>query len=467
MIVPQRVPETYVRSTVTTNIEDRLYAVQQQILSRTQLERMVNQLDLYPELRRTGIMQDVVERMAGDIKVQPVQGDAFRVSFIGSNPAKVKQVTDELGRLFRDESILDRASQAESTNVFLENELSGTLARLQELEIKLAAYRSAHSGELPEQLQSNLQGAQNAQMQIQSILETMRDNLERRMLLERRLVDLENMAIAPEAAPVLATSDVVTLSTAQQLAQQRALLANLEMRYTGQHPDIVNTRKLIADLEKKAEREALAAPLSGAGAALSPAEAARQKSLAEVRAELEQVNRDIAKQQEEEQRLRVVAQGYQQRAEAAPTRQTELIQLTRDYGTLSGVYSTMLSNRESARVATNLETRQQGQTFRILDPARTPERPFSPNRERLNQIGMAAGLVLGLGLVALLEYRDATFRTDDDVKTVIGLPVLAVVPVMQSAGEQRRVRVRRLAGHFVLGTFVLGCLSVLAYTMVR
>jgi hypothetical protein len=80
---------------------------------------------------------------------------------------------------------------------------------------------------------------------------------------------------------------------------------------------------------------------------------------------------------------------------------------------------------------------------------------------------MAAGLVLGLGLVALLEYRDATFRTDDDVKTVIGLPVLAVVPVMQSAGEQRRVRVRRLAGHFVLGTFVLGCLSVLAYTMVR
>jgi polysaccharide chain length determinant protein (PEP-CTERM system associated) len=468
MIVPQRVPEAYVRSTVTTDIEERLFAIQQQILSRTQLERLITEFDLYPGLRRAGVMQDAADRMLSDIRVQVAQGDAFRVIYVGANPVKVKRVTDELGRLFRDESILDRANQAESTNVFLESELDTQLARLQEKEKALENYRRQHAGELPEQLQANLQVLQNTQLQIQALLESLSNNQERRIQLERLLADLENQVIPVDPWPLAAGGDPMKSGTTQQqLAAQRAYLNALQLRYTDEHPEVTKTRRTIADLEKKAEQEALAAPLSVAGAvALPPAEAERQKRIAETRSQLENVNKEIAAQQEQEKQLRERAQVYQRRAEAAPTRETELIQLTRDYGTMSGMYSNMLAKREDARIATNLETRQQGQTFRILDPARTPERPFSPDRPQLIQIGMLAGLCLGIGLVALLEYRDSSFKTDDDVKAVMGLPVLAVVPLMRSAREKRRGRARNLAVHLTLGSFVLGCLSVLAYTMV-
>jgi len=469
MIVPQRVPETYVRSTVTTDIEQRLFAIQQQILSRTQLERLITEFDLYPGLRAEGVMQDAVEQMQADIRVQVAQGDAFRVIYVGSGPLKVKRVVDELGRLFRDESILDRANQAESTNVFLESELDTQLARLQEKERALENYRRQHAGELPEQLQANLQVLQNTQMQIQALLENLSRNQERRIQLERMLSDLENLTVPVEPAVVVATGNGASSGTTmQQLAAHRAYLAGLELRYTPEHPEVAKAKRVIGELEKKAEQEALSSPLSVAGAvAMSPAEADRQKRIADTRSQLDNVNREMVDQQAQEKVLRERALEYQRRAEAAPTRETELIQLTRDYGTMSGAYSNMLAKREDARIATNLETRQQGQTFRILDPAKTPERPFSPNRLQLVQMGMLAGLVVGVGLVALLEYRDSSFRTDDDVKAVVGLPVLAVVPLMRSSAERRRTRARNVAVHVVLGSFVLACLSVLAYSMVR
>src|SRR5258706_11322300 len=99
LVVPQRVPENYVRSTVTTRIEDRLQSISQQILSRTRLERIILDFNLYVEQRRTGIMEDIVEQMRRDIKIDVVKGDAFRVSYTGDNPRTVMKVTDRLASL--------------------------------------------------------------------------------------------------------------------------------------------------------------------------------------------------------------------------------------------------------------------------------------------------------------------------------------------------------------------------------
>jgi hypothetical protein len=126
-----------------------------------------------------------------------------------------------------------------------------------------------------------------------------------------------------------------------------------------------------------------------------------------------------------------------------------------------------LKRREDAKIAANLERRQIGEQFEVIDPARLPERPFSPNRESMNLMGMGGGLVVGLLFVGLLEYRDRSFKTDDEVTGVLALPVLAIVPLMKSAAETRRARLRTAAISLVFGTTVAACLAVVTYTFIR
>ena len=470
LVVPQRVPENFVKSTVTTRIEDRLQSITQQILSRTRLERIIQDFDLYPEERRTGIMEDVVEKMRKDISTPPVRGDAFRVAYVGREPRTVMRVTERLASLFIEENLRDRELQAEGTNLFLESQLEEARRRLIEQEKKLEVYRRQHAGELPSQLDSNLQVIQNTQMQIQAILESINRDSDRRLVLERQIAEASAApAELPTPAAPLGSDPATTGTAAQQLEAARAQLQALQLRLKSGHPDIGLMQRRIRDLERKAEAEALAAPVTpdGAPSATSPAELQRQQRLAALRGELEQLDRQIAQKTENERRLRSVTQTYQARAEAAPARETELVELMRDYTTLQTMYTSLLQKKEESKISANLERRQIGESFKLLDPARLPERPFSPDRRMINMGGVAAGLGLGLALIALLEYKDSSFKTDVEVTSVLSLPVLATVPLMQSDAERRRLFKRKLVVGVGLGSTVTACLAVLVYTFVR
>jgi polysaccharide chain length determinant protein (PEP-CTERM system associated) len=457
LVVPQRVPEDYVKSTVTTRIEDRLQAITQQILSRTRLERIIQDFDLYADERRTGIMEDVVEKMRKDIEIQIVKGDAFRISYVGYEPRTVMKVTERLASAFIEEGLRDRETLAEGTSQFLETQLADARRRLVEDEKKVEAYRRKYAGELPSQLDSNLQAIRNTQMQVQSVLESLNRDQDRRLMLERQIAELENQA--PEPAAAEATAE-------QQLATAKTALAALETRLTDEHPDVQRMKRVVRDLQAKADAEAQTKPVS-AGAAMPATEAPRQKRLRELHAELDQLTLQIAHKQDEEKQLRAMTTAYQTRVEKAPTRESELTELTRDYGTLQTLYSNLLAKKEESQISANLERRQIGEQFRLLDPARLPEKPFRPNRPLINSLGLVGGLIAGCGLIALVEYRDKTFKTDEDVTSILTLPVLAVVPFMQSGRERRRRMVRRVAVGFGLATTVVACLAVVVYTFVR
>ena len=469
LVVPQRVPESYVKATVTTRIEDRLQSISQQILSRTRLERIIQDFNLYVEERRVGIMEDIVEKMRKDIEVQIVKGDAFRVSYIGSEPRTVMKVTERLASLFIEENLRDREVLAEGTNQFLEAQLEDARRRLMEHEKKLEVYRKQYSGELPSQLDSNMQAIQNTQMQVQQLVESMNRDRDRRLVVERQLADISAempvvMAAGPDPGDPAAAG-----TTAQQLAGARAALQALQLRLKPGHPDIGILQRRIRDLEKKADAEAADAPVSGPEASrpASPAAAFRQKRMNDLRAELDQLDRQIGLKQTEEKRLRSAASGYQARVDMAPTRESEMAELTRDYTTLQTLYASLLTKREDSKIAANLERRQIGEQFKLLDPARMPEKPFSPNRRMINFAGIAAGLAIGLGLIGLLEYRDTSFRTDDEVAGLLALPVLAVVPMMRSEVERRKRLRLRVVMALGLGSTVTACFAVLVYTFVR
>lgn len=439
LVVPQQVPETYVRSTVTSRIEDRLQSISQQILSRTRLERIIQDFNLYARERRNEIMEDIVERMRNrDIKVEVLKGDAFRIAYIGDNPIVVMRVTERLASLFIEENLRDRELLAEGTNQFLTVQLEDSRRRLIEQEKRLELYRARYSGELPSQADANLQQIQNLQMQIQAVVEFMNRDADRRLMVQRSLADLK-LVESQEGG------EAGSLPVARQLADARKALAEMQLRLKPEHPDVIRLKRVITGLEQRAEVEALAAPLSPeAVAPTTQAEAVQRTRTRVLQNELESLDRQIAGKRADEQRLRKMAAEYQARLEAVPARETELAELTRDYETMRKIYADLLGKNEESKVAANLERRQIGERFKILDPARPAEKPFSPDRVRINLFGILAGLGFGIGLAAFLEYRDSSFRTQQDVASVLSLPVLAQIPLIITRAEYRQLARKRL-----------------------
>lgn len=471
-VVPQRVPTDYVQPTVTSLPEERLRSLYQQILSRTRLEQVIRDFELYADERREMIMEDVIQLMRSEINIDIPQRNestaAFRVSYVGNDARTVMRVTERLTSLFIEENLKDRERLAEGTDQFLDTQLQEARNRLIEQEKKLEAYRRQHSGELPSQVQSNLQVVQNAQLQVQAIVQSIAQDRDRKLMLERLLADAHAAPpIVPSETPSnpAAPGALAGATAAQQLETARAMLRALQLRLKEEHPDIVRLKRTIAELEAKADEEALQRPVSGdapVAQGVTPAEAARLARIRDMRLEIESLDRQIAQKQKEEERLRGVSSDYQRRLAAAPTRESELIELTRDHQTLLNLYTQLLAKKENARMAVNMERRQIGEQFRIIDPARLPERPFSPNRPQIYAMGLLGGLLLGFGLVGFLEYRDTSLRSEGDVLASLALPVLAMIPAMATAAERRRLRRRKLvlslsaAGALVLAAGAAG-----------
>ncbi|HYN09260.1 MAG TPA: GNVR domain-containing protein [Vicinamibacterales bacterium] len=476
VVVPQRIPEAYVKSTVTMRIEDRLQAIKAQILSRTQLEQTIKTFNLYARERKAGALtEDIVGRMRNEVFITPTRlGDAFRIGYVGQDPRLVTRVTEYLTTSFINQSLKDRSTLADGTSQFLDTELDAARRQLLEQERKLQEYNQRHSGELPTQQASNLQAIANIQMQIQSVLTTIASLQDRRRAVDKELADIQTMSELFPTDPNPALTPSIPLlpgtgNAAQRLSDARARLAGYQaLKYTDDHPDVRTVKRLIAQYEKEVDAEALKQPVSAVTPRpITAAQYAQQKKIESLRDDRESYTKQVAALQAEELRLREQNRTYQFRADMAPTRASELIELTRDYAALNGMYSSLLGKRNESKIAANLEERQIGEQFRLLDPARLPERPTKPNRPLINMMGIAAGLGVGLALVGFLEFRDSTFKTDDEVSAILTLPVLAVVPLMQSDEDRTRATRRRLVMGVGLGGTVLGCLAVLVYTFVR
>jgi len=443
LVVPQRVPESYVRSTVTTRIEDRLQSISQQILSRTRLERIIEEFNLYAQQRRVGIMEDVVQKMRTDITTSAAGKDvnSFRVSYVSDEPEKARKVTERLASLYIEQNLKDRENQADSTSQFLNTQLEEAKRRLIEQEKKLESYRKSHAGQLPSQLQGNLQASQTASLQLQSLNESTNRAQERRLLIERQIADSKVVPVGGGTNPEAAAAPV---GTAQQLDVARARLSLALQRYTPSHPEVVSLEHTIADLVAKLESET---PVGSIPAEqkkpATPAEAEQQKRILDLQAELAVIDYQLAANRAEATRLNALIGQYQAKIDVVPTRESELVELTRDYGTMQAAYTNLLVKREDAMLAANLERRQIGEQFKLLDTASLPGKP-SNQMQRVGIIasGAAVGLAMGLLSIGLLEYRDSSFRTEAEAVRTLSIPVFAQIPMMISDRERHAARRR-------------------------
>ena len=466
MLVPQRVPDSYVKSTVTARIEDRLATLEDQILSRSRLERIILDLNLYEDLRRALPMEDVVLRMRRDIAPIKSEGkESFRIAYVSRDARTAQKTTERLASLFIEENLRDRENQAEATNQFLDSQLEDARRRLIEHERKLEKYRSQYSGELPSQATANLQAIQNVQVQLQTLTEATDRARERRLLLDRQLVEVESdpVALPPPSA---GAPETPTESTAKQLQTAEARIQLLLTHAKPDHPDVKMMQRTIRDLRARLESEVRPIPSAGAQQALAAPESLRQRRIRDLKSQVEDIDRQISEKQEQERRLRGVITTYQTKLDAVPKHESELVELTRDYATLQTSYQSLLEKREESKIAANLERRNIGEQFKVLDPARVPERPFSPNRLVINAGGAGGGLAVGVLVTGLLEFMDTALKSEENVIRLLDVRVLGLVPMMLSAEDRRRKRLRSVALSLA-SVLVVGSSALLVWWRLR
>ena len=449
LVTPQKVPDTYVRPTVTSRIEDRLQSIGQEIMSRTRLEQVIAEFKLYPGEAKSLSPEEIIERMRKNIRVE-IKGKEgyFTVSYIGKDPKTVTMVTNKLASLFIEENLKLREQQAQGTSDFLSVELNAARAKLEEQEATVTDFKKKHMSELPEQRDANLKMLEQLQLQSQRVGDNLKAAQDRKVIIQKQLSDmkiqmalgppLENSKVKRTATPIQSNlsqpsrSKQNLLSLEAQLNQARNLLSELKSKYTTKHPDIVRAERYVADLEekiqeKKAHEVKENIEVRETAISFSPV----VESVQEMESQLVTTELEMKRLQEEDSKIKTRIAGFQARVENTPMRELAMTNLTRDYQNTKEAYQTLLKKSQEAQQAENLERRQKGEQFKVIDPARIPEKPMQGMVLKILLFGLLAGLGFGFGMAFLREQMDRSFRDAGDLEATMEFKVLANIPKIQ------------------------------------
>jgi polysaccharide biosynthesis transport protein len=457
LVEPQTISERLVEAGLSTqSVAGRLHLIQMQILSRGRLSRIIDDLGLYAEESKTMTREEVIAMMRGQVRLAPVLPDlgpaatsrrsepelnTFVLTFRHRSPQVAADVANRLANDFIEEHIRERVQMSGDTSEFIEAELSRLAQRIAEVEDRIAAVKSENAGKLPDDFMGN-------QRIMERALEGIR-SAERELAAARSdesFYRQQAMASVPLGGPG-------GLSTpATRLEALQIQLGSLRSRgLTDKHPDVIHAETEIAALREQIAEGAHAEE----GEEVAPVSLFQQSA----QAEAQRAAQRAAAAEAEIQRLRTQAGEIEARLAATPRVAERLAALEREHRHLFNSYQDFSAKRLEASVAANMERRQKGEQFRVLEAAFPAPRPISPNRPLIVVVGLLLGLALGGGLAVVLEAMDSSFHRARSLQDAFRIPVLAAVPPVVLASD-RALRRRKAVRLTVLATVVAGLVLV-------
>ena len=474
------IPEAFVKSTVNTDVDARLLTLTHDVLDTPRLSKIIEENNLYPSLRRSKPMPDVVDRMRKDINIDVLEAKerrgrestalVFTVAYTTTDPVVSARVTNTLASLFSEENSRQREQQAVGTSEFLEAQLRELRTKLATQEQKITAYKEQNLGELPEQKEVNLRTLERLQQQLSLAYENNRRATERRQNISQSMnnLDLASAMAGTGGATLVGPTVTPGETAAARLSILRQELAALQPIYSDKYPDVIQAKEQIRILERRlADEEKKAAAAAAAPKSAKPdmSRSSRDMQLAvqnpyvlSLMQQRDQADVEAKASADEIKGLTSQIATYQRRLEMTPKREQELALITRDYETTREMFRQLLAKRGEADIAAELEQRQKGEKFRVIEQARLPERPAGPNRLRL----LIVGFVLALGAagvaVVLAEQVDTSYRRAEEVRATAGVPVLSTIPRIVTEDDRlHAARQRRMA----LAAVAVGLLAVM------
>lgn len=513
----KEIPEDLVQTTINLYVDAQIKTVSERVLTSANLREMIQKFNLYPVERQEEPIEVVIDRMRKNIELEPVNAQvidpksgqereatiSFTVSFDADSPQLAEKVANELAALFLRENVQSRTEKAADTAVFLSKQAERLKVELSETEKKLAAFKEKNAGRLPELSDMNLRLLEATDRDLMETQRQIRSVKEQQVYLEAQLAQVN-----PSGA-LYGSDGKPILTPAERLRSLQAEYASKAAVYAPDHPDIVKMGKEIAGLRKQLggaeEVEALQEQLAARQAELAAARdryselhpdvkrlqrevAALQVKLKEasikpppssslakpdnpayiqLQARLEATLNDLRTYGEIERKLRVKLAQYEQRLTETPQVEREYLTLTRDYESTLAKYKEIRQNLVNARLGESLEKSSRGDRFSVIEPAKLPQVPHSPNRLVIAFAGIVFSMAGGLGAAALAEAMDQTVRGAKAVAELLQVPPLAVIPYIENRQDRRQKLVRwALVGGSIVTLVVLVHFGVMPLELV-
>jgi polysaccharide chain length determinant protein (PEP-CTERM system associated) len=430
LVEPPAVDKSVLPTTAQEDLYRHLGSMRDQILSRSRLEPIILKFNIFPKRKPSDHTDDLVEELKKTIDVeliQPMAGSqdkqppGFHVSVTLADPLVAQQVCAEITSMFMEQNASSQVKKFAETNSFLTQQLDEAQANLNEQDRKLAEFKRMHSGDLPEQEQANL-----------GMLTTMRSQLEANtQAISRAQQDKtfnETLLGQQEASLKATQNDGVGDSDAleKQLAALQDQLSDQLAKYTPEHPDVMKTKAQIEELKRRMASSAAAADGKPSGKPSVPLHESAQ--IQQLRARIKLDDQSIADLMREQGKIEKDIAAQQGHIQASPLVEQQMKELTRNYQTALDHYNELLKNQQKSAMLTDLQTRQEGETFRVLDAPSMPTSPSFPNKLMFVGGGLGAGFALSAAILYLLALLDKSMYTEADVELCLKLPVLTLVP---------------------------------------
>ncbi len=436
----------------TSEMQERLRTIRQGILSRPLIEKVIRKLDLDKEVRTPEELDALIRKIQNQLDINIRGSDLFIVTYTGSDPVMVKQLIDTLTALYIEENISAKRSDTYQAFDFINEQLQiykkkleeseKTLREFKEANLKDLQYRtsvtsvtqSAEGGSKEVQVSSGPivggllgGGAQNANLakleqyqnslnEVEMSLKPLYSKLES---LKKQLATEDPVIIIPSTSASPALSDPAQI----RLKELENELATLLTKYKDQHPDVIRVRSEIEEVKKQVRntRPDKSPTINWNAAQFNPVYQNLSQEISKTELEISTLERrrdDLKKKIEE----------YNVKVKTIPTIEQEYIRLTRDYKVNEDIYQMLLRRLEEARISKELEVKEKGTTFKIIEPAIVPLKPSSPSQLLVIFMGLVGGLGAGLGAIVLAEVTYRPFNDQKEAESYLGVPVLATIP---------------------------------------
>ncbi len=437
LVEPQAVDPKIVEAGVaSTDLNRRLYLMAAQILSRPRLSSIIDELDLYEEESNYMVRDQVINLMRDQIRVEPVLPeleqsnayrrettiDQFKIFFRDDDALVARDVAQELANDFIEEHIASRVRTSSKSLEFIDGELNRLSERISEIEGQIATLKETNAGRLPEDSGNN-----------QLLLQRLANSLSsaRREAATARSDEAFFRSQSATARELVRGSDGRDSPEGRVRQLELALTDFTSRGLTDKHPDVISARK---------ELELLKAQMDEKRATTGSGSFAEQSASAEA----ERARNRLQHSLDEIARLEAQAAEVQGQLAAIPAVAEQLDAFEREYRHLFQSYQDFSNRRLEASVQADLERRQLGEQFRVLESAFRAPAPASPNRPIIVAIGLVFGLAAGAGLGIVLEAADSTVHTARQLQTGFELPVLAAIPQIWLESDRLRARRSRI-----------------------